>query len=429
MYPIIKEKSFLKFLGQELILHQIDLAEQAGFDDFLLVSNPQNIEKMKDKVGDKAEYAIQEEPKGMADALLSAEDKLNEHVLIIGPNDVFEPEAYSLIYDAIENGDEFGYMLAKKVENYFPGGYLKVDQNNLLQGIEEKPGKGNQPSDLVNLVFHYYRDSRKLIKQINQVSTDRDDEYEVALDNLVKQGEDIKAVSYEGNWIPIKYPWHILSVMQHFLNEKKSYISDQAEIADSATIKGDVIVESGAKVMENSVIKGPCYIGNNVVIGNNSLIRDNSHIGSNTVVGYSTEVKNSYIGQDCWFHNNYIGDSVVMDGCSFGSGSTTANFRFDEKNIQVEVKGDSTSTDRQKFGCIMGEDCKTGINSSLMPGVKIGPNSIVGPHVILTEDLESDKLIKVEQRQSKIDNKYGFDHQKKDLLENLVNSASQTEDN
>jgi len=64
-------------------------------------------------------------------------------------------------------------------------------------------------------------------------------------------------------------------------------------------------------VLENAVIRGPVYIGANSIIGNNALVRDHSHIGSNSVIGYSTEVKHSYIGDNCWFHSNYIGDSIV----------------------------------------------------------------------------------------------------------------------
>jgi len=38
----------------------------------------------------------------------------------------------------------------------------------------------------------------------------------------------------------------------------------------------------------------------------------------------------------------------------------------------------------------------TGVNVSIMPGTKIGPNSIVGSHVCLTKDLGPDKMILAE---------------------------------
>jgi len=48
-----------------------------------------------------------------------------------------------------------------------------------------------------------------------------------------------------------------------------------------------------------------------------------------------------------------------------------------------------------KLGAIIGNNCKTGINSCLEPGVKIGPQSMVGPNVDLQSDLEPETIILV----------------------------------
>ena len=90
---------------------------------------------------------------------------------------------------------------------------------------------------------------------------------------------------------------------------------------------------------------------------------------------------------------NYIGDSIVGDGCSFGAGTIIANFRFDEKSVKVRVEGKKIDSGLDKFGAVVGDNCKTGINACLSPGVKIGPHSIVGPNVNLQADLEPGKII------------------------------------
>jgi acetyltransferase-like isoleucine patch superfamily enzyme len=43
----------------------------------------------------------------------------------------------------------------------------------------------------------------------------------------------------------------------------------------------------------------------------------------------------------------------------------------------------------------MGDNCKTGVNSCIEPGIKVGPESLVGPNVDLQEDLEPKKIILV----------------------------------
>ena len=90
---------------------------------------------------------------------------------------------------------------------------------------------------------------------------------------------------------------------------------------------------------------------------------------------------------------SYIGDSIVSDNCSFGAGTITANFRFDEGEVPIRVKGERISSGTDKLGVIMGHGCRTGCNATLMPGVKVGPHSIVGPGVVLYDDLLPDSSI------------------------------------
>ena len=114
--------------------------------------------------------------------------------------------------------------------------------------------------------------------------------------------------------------------------------------------------------------------------------------GPGCVIGFGSEIKHSIFGRNVWTHRGYVGDSIVSDNCSFGAGTITANFRFDEKDVLVNVGEQRLSTGTDKFGVIMAEGCRTGSNSVLGPGVKIGPNSIVGPGVTLLEDLSPNKI-------------------------------------
>jgi len=187
--------------------------------------------------------------------------------------------------------------------------------------------------------------------------------------------------------LTVNQPYQLLDVMQYFLAKIEKNISTDVKISNSTHIEGNVIIGDGTKILENAVIRGPCYIGKNCIIGNNVLIWGGCHICDNSVIGFSTEIVRSYVGENVWLHQNYIGDSIVMDRASLGAHTTTANWRFDEAKI----------AGREKLGCIIGEDCRTGINVSLGPGVKIGARSIIGPHVNLTKDVEPNKLVLVKQ--------------------------------
>lgn len=425
MFPITEDKFLLDFLGKPLLEHQIRVACEAGLSHFVIIGNPENIsriEQITKKVpGIKVDLALQKESSGIAAALKSAESFLHGQLLVINPNDVFSSSAYIKIITEAKKASTSSYILGYQVQKYFPGGYLQINSQNELLHIVEKPTPGKEPSNLVNILIHCHNNPEELLRHIETAQTTKDDVYECALDSMAKGGHKIKVVLYNDFWAPIKYPWHIFKVMEYFLDNAQPYIASSARISEKASIEGKVILSDNVKVLENAVIRGPVYIGANSIIGNNALVRDYSHIGSNSVIGYSTEVKHSYIGDDCWFHSNYIGDSIADNNCSLGAGTVLANFRLDEGNIQIKVGDSLVDTGYDKLGAIVGRGCRIGVNASLMPGVRVGPDSFVGPQVWLRQDLGANKMALLESRYRIEDNKTRLDEGKRqELLRRLT---------
>jgi UDP-N-acetylglucosamine diphosphorylase/glucosamine-1-phosphate N-acetyltransferase len=420
MFPITEDKFLLDFLGKSLLQHQIQIARASGLKHFVVIGNPGNIARIEQIATGlseiKVKLALQKEPLGIANALESAGEFLDGDIILVNPNDVFESPAYNAILAAYKDKSADSYILGYKVRDYFPGGYLVVDEESYLKHIVEKPEVGKQPSDLVNIMVHLHTNSKKLLEYVRKVRTTKDDAYECSLDNMAQDQQKITVVPCDGFWQAIKYPWHIFKVVKYFLDRSKPYISPSAHISQRALIEGKVIIGDNVKVLENAVIRGPSYIGPNSVIGNNVLVRDYSHIGANCVVGHATEVKASYIGNNCWFHSNYIGDSIIGDDCSFGAGTVLANLRFDEGKVKVSVQGELLDTGQDKLGAIIGSNSRTGINASVMPGIKVGPNSFVGPHVCLTQDLDHDKIILPEAGYKIMENTTELDAKKKQEL-------------
>jgi len=425
MFPITEDKFLLDFLGKTLLEYQIEVACQAGLNHFVIIGNPENMTKIqqitKRITGVKVDFTVQEKSLGIADALKSAEPFLRGQLLVVNPNDVFSSSAYNKIITEAEKASADSYIMGYQVQKYFPGGYLQVNSQNELLHIVEKPNPGEEPSNLVNILIHCHNNSEELLRYVETVQTTRDDVYECALDNMAKAGHKIKVIPYNDFWAPIKYPWHIFRVLEYFLDNAQPYIAPSARISEKATLEGKVILGDNVKVLENAVIRGPVYIGANSFIGNNALVRDYSHIGSNSVIGYSTEVKHAYIGDNCWSHSNYIGDSIVDDDCSLGAGTVLANFKLDEANIKIKVGDSLVDTGYDKLGAIVGRGCRIGVNASLMPGVRVGPGSLVGPQVCLNKDLGANKRILPRSRYYVVDNKSKLEEGKRqELLQRLM---------
>ena len=390
MFPLVKAKCLLKFMGKELILHKIDVLKSVGANCIVVVASPTNVNELKDLLGDSVELAVQENPRGMADAIMSAAHLVRgEEVLIINAEDILEPAGLKTMMEGPGDSRLIGYQ----VDRYFPGGYFILEGDKIV-GMIEKPGEGSEPSDLVSIGVYLHRKFDDLIRYIEKAATSKDDVYEVAMDMMMKEGFDFRVARYSGPWIPLKYPWHIFDIRDYFFSKiNEACIDPSAKIHETAIIDGKVVIEKGVRIFEHAVVRGPCYLGKGCIIGNNSLVWGGTHLGEGNVVGYSTELKNICTGDNVWFHQNYVGDSVIMDDCSFGAKTTTANFRFDEKNIRIRIDKSMVDSGLNKLGVIMGPGTKTGITVGLMPGVRIGAGCFIGPHVLVSNDLEPGKAV------------------------------------
>ncbi|MFO7712634.1 MAG: hypothetical protein R6V51_05450, partial [Dehalococcoidia bacterium] len=73
-----------------------------------------------------------------------------------------------------------------------------------------------------------------------------------------------------------------------------------------------------------------------------------------------------------------------------------------------------------KLGAMMGRGCRVGINAGIMPGLRIGSHSFVGPQVCLREDLQAHKTALADPGYLVADNETALDLDKrKDLLDRL----------
>lgn len=401
MWPVQTDKCLIPFLGKPLLYHNLkQIKENIEAAEFIIISSPQvkdEASKIAQGLGLNFQIAVQNEPKGMADALLSAKGLIEGEVLVVNAEDILDPK----IFKAILETDGDVVVPGLQVKKYFPGGYIEnvKGQNSKVKSIVEKPGEGNEPSDLVKLVADYFQDGKELVDYLQRVETTKDDQYEAVLDQMIKDGLDIKYVKYEGVWVPLKYPWHILDISAHFLSKIGQQVSSEAKISEKAIIEGNVFIEEGVKVFEGAVIKGPCYIGKNCIVGNNSMIRE-SILEEGCVTGFNSDITRSYIGPNSWFHTNYIGDSVLEGDFGMGSGAVLANLRLDNKTVMVGE--DHLDTGRHKLGLVAGKGVRVGVNASTMPGVRVGANSLIGPGVVLRKDLKENKKITIKEESFEI---------------------------
>jgi bifunctional UDP-N-acetylglucosamine pyrophosphorylase/glucosamine-1-phosphate N-acetyltransferase len=383
MFPVV-DKNCLSFCGKPMIIHIIENCEASGLKDFIIITNKNNKKRIATTMQQFKKNVIIAEQKnldqGMAGGVLAglAYVDSDEPVFIHNAQDYFDKSAYTKLLHQNDTID--GAILSQKVTTYFPGGYIQVDTDNTIQSIIEKPGAGHEPSDLVNIVAHYFRKAGDLHHALQNVQSDNDDLYETALQKLFDT-KTIKAVPYQATWQALKYPWHILDMMQAMLKKIKTTTHTNVFIDPKATVQGTVIIEDNVKIFNNATIIGPAYIGSGTIIGQNCLIRQ-SHIGQNCTIGFNTEVARSYLADNVSTHAAYIGDSVVLNDVNMGAFSVTTNLRLDRQPIKMNINEQLIDTQRLKLGAVIGDNAQIGSGATLLPGRIIPPGSCIGPNQI-----------------------------------------------
>ncbi len=391
----LTEKSLWSISGKTILEHQIDRLKKAGLSEIIVVGGKHNLNDIKKRFPSLHTIEQKDLDQGMQGAVVSALPKFKgKPILIVGANDVIDTSAYKDLLKAMNDAKNDGAILAKKVHDYFPGGYIK-SSGGRIQAIIEKPGKGKEPSKLINIVAHLHRNPDELLRILQTMTSNHDDGYEQALTKLFATHRYVP-ISYEGSWNPVKYPWHLLSLTERLLKEiKKPSFHKTAKIHRSAVIEGNVVLAEGVRVLPHATIIGPCSIGPHTIIGNNTLVRHSS-IGAHCVMGYNTEVVRSSLGDHIWTHSSYLGDSVIGDNVAFGAGSVTANLRLDEEEISSLIGNGGMATGLTKFGSAIGSNTRIGIHVSIAPGMKIGANSFIGSSAYITQDIPENSFVKSE---------------------------------
>lgn len=417
------DKNSLSFLGKPLCYYSLSQFRKFGFKNIVIIVNDDNktlFNNLKKEFSDlNINLLKQVDPRGMAGAILTAKEFIKgKKLLVVSASDIYEDILLSEFLSRLKDHPE-AILTGIKQDVYFPGGYLKIS-NGKITGIIEKPNPDKIPSNVVTIVFDYFKSADSLLSAISDVDSTSDDLFEKAIELLIKKKVEVELLPYNGFWGYLKFPWHILIIMSYYLHKIKGKRIEKAVIDKSAVISGDVYIQDGVRILENAKIVGPTYIGASTIIGQNSLVRE-SMIGSNCVIGFSTEIVRSYIADNSWFHNNYVGDSIVSSNVSMGAGSILANLKLNESTIKSMMKDKIIDTGKSKLGAIIGTGARIGINASIMPGIKVGKNCFVGPAVVLDRDLLDDKTCKIITSNYKVEkNKTKIAHDsRKTMINNL----------
>ena len=355
-------KALLPIGNKPIIEHQIEILRRLGVDEIAVVVGYLK-EKIKERFGDNVKYFEDKLIKGTATALLAAKNFIDDNFILLY-GDVFFDGYLSKIVKYSPS------MAIYKVNDVSRYGSVEFSEGKLRR-IAEKESGGE---GYINAGIYYL--PPEIIDIAENIQESPRGEYELT-DAIMKLNErrPVRVVPIESYWNDIGYPWDYLDANMYYLEKVKCVISDTAEIWPQA------------------IIRKPVIIGDNTIVKNAMI--EKSVIGSNCTIGEFSAVKRSVIMNNSNApHFNYIADSIIGENVNLGAGTKIANLRFDEKPVEVTIKGKRVSSGRRKLGAIIGHNVKTGINVSIYPGVKIGSDSWIESEILVKRDVKGKTFLR-----------------------------------
>ena len=163
LYPLTKaiSKQIMPVYDKPMIYYPLSILMLAGIQDIMIISTPRDLPTFKELLGDgsqlglRLEYAVQEQPRGLADAFIIGADFIGTDsvCLILGDN-IFYGQSFSKLLREVaarESGATiFGYYVRDPREY----GVVEFDENGMALSIEEKPENPKSNYAVPGLYFY-----------------------------------------------------------------------------------------------------------------------------------------------------------------------------------------------------------------------------------------------------------------------------------
>jgi bifunctional UDP-N-acetylglucosamine pyrophosphorylase/glucosamine-1-phosphate N-acetyltransferase len=370
-------KPMLPVADRPLAAHTADAAVAAGASELVLVVGYE-ADAVRDHFGESyrgvpVTYAEQTEQRGTADAVRVARPHLDGPFAVLNGDNLYDPDSVAALFDS---GPA---IAAQRVDDPTSYGVLSTAAE-FVTDIVEKPD--DPPTDLANAGAYVFPAAAREWLEVPESERGEHELTDVVARVIAEH--DVTAVELD-RWLDVGRPWELLAANEWKLGDLDRRVD--GDVAEGTDLRGAVVVEEGATVEPGVVIEGPVLIRSGADVGPNAYLRGATLVGEDVHVGQSVELKNTVVRAESNVpHLSYVGDSVLGRDVNLGAGTTVANLRHDDEAVRLTVKGERVSTGRRKFGVVVGDSAKTGIDTNLNAGVTLSTGATTTPGETVTRD-------------------------------------------
>ncbi len=163
LYPLTKaiSKQIMPVYDKPMIYYPLSTLMLAGIREVLIISTPRDLPVFKELLKDGSDlgmsfsYAIQESPRGLADAFIIGDKFIgNDNVALVLGDNIFYGQSFSKVLREVAARDKGATIFGYYVRDPREYGVVEFDKNGIAISIEEKPQNPKSNYAVPGLYFY-----------------------------------------------------------------------------------------------------------------------------------------------------------------------------------------------------------------------------------------------------------------------------------